>query len=372
MRVTEIRQTSMKEYVYERLVEEIVGEQQASGTRLPTVQKLADRFDTSVYTVQKALDMLEEEGYIEKKRGSGSFVADSSAATQMADTVAVCMRPEAHVWGELSHLLSDRLHDDHVLPVQVNPENDNAPEIMRRLARSDARAFVLVGSPHSPRETLEGPLFRQKIILGLVEWVGRSFPDLLRVLVDYRHGGELVAEHLYERGHRKMLMVAAPIQARKMRDVLDGGTGPHGRGIEQNDHGVALLNRWRELGAEWEVMATDTGAECERGLVGLDEDEFLSRWEGSDAPTAVFGWRDVDAAAAQRTLRKKGAELLEDVEIAGYFNTPWSRGAHPPFTSVDLNLEAIVEKACNLLEARLRGDDIEQDTLWVEPELIVR
>lgn len=58
--------------------------------------------------------------------------------------------------------------------------------------------------------------------------------------------------------------------------------------------------------------------------------------------------------------------------VPEYVDTPWSRGAHPPFTTVNLNLDRIVEEACDMLEARLCGEEVDPATRWVEPRLILR
>ncbi|MFP4027974.1 MAG: GntR family transcriptional regulator [Candidatus Brocadiia bacterium] len=372
MPVNQIQHRSLKEYIHADLVQQITRGDYNPGDRLPSMSTLAEEYGTSVNPVQEAYIRLAQEGYVEKRPGSGTYVIDSSAPAAMSDTVVLAMRPEGHVWGRLSRLLSHRLHDDLLMPVHVNPNSENSNAVLRSLARSEARAFLVLGSAHQPLHIFHQPPFCSRVIVGLVEWVGPAFPGLLRVLGDYRHGGELMAEHLRERGHRKVLMVAAPMQAGKMVDVMNGGTGPHGRGIDQNDHGVAFLSRWKEAGAGWDVMATDVGMESRDGMVRLNEDEFLSHFKGSDIPTAVFGWRDVDAAAAQKVLRERRPELLEDVEITGFFNTPWSRGAHPPFSSVDLNIESIVGEACRMVEKRLAGDEVEPDIRWIKPRLVVR
>jgi DNA-binding LacI/PurR family transcriptional regulator len=372
MSVEQIQRKTLAEHVYENLLQEITSGGFKPGERLPSMSKLAEAFGTSINPVQRGLERLAEEGYVEKRPGSGTYVIDSSPPTQMSDTVVLCMQSEAHVWGQLSHLMANRLHQDQVMPLLVNPKNENAPDILRGLARSDARAFVVLGNPGFPLHMFESAPFQNKIILGLIEWIGDAFPGLLRVLADHRCGGRMVARHLYRVGHRNVLMIAAPLQSQKMRTVLAGGQGPHGRGIDQNGHGVAFLRDWRELGGNWEIISSSVKNAAEGDLVALDENDLLSRLTGDDPPTAIFGWRDVEAAAAQKALRENRPDLMDKVEITGYFDTPWSRGAHPPFTTVNLNLETIVEEACGVLETRLRGEAADAITRWVKPRLVLR
>lgn len=372
MPVEPVQRKTLKEHVHENLLEEITSGGFVPGERLPSMNDLAEGFGTSINPVQRALERLADEGYVEKRPGSGTYVIDSSPPTQMSDTVVLCMQSEAHVWGKLSHLMANRLHQDQVMPLLVNPSNDNAPGILRGLARTDARGFVVLGNPGLPLHMFASAPFQNKIILGLIEWIGDSFPGLLRVLADHRYGGRQMARHLYHAGHRNVLMVAAPMQSQKMRTVMAGGRGPHGRGIDQNGHGVAFLREWRELGGHWEIMSSRVENAAAGDLVDLDEEDLLTRLTGDDPPTAIFGWRDVEAAAAQKVLRENRPDLMDSIDITGYFDTPWSRGAHPPFTTVNLNLETIVEAACEVLETRLRGEDVDPTTRWVKPQLVVR
>jgi len=49
------------------------------GSRLPTLRELADQYQTSLFTIQTAMDALVKDGMIESRRGRGTFVTASSA-----------------------------------------------------------------------------------------------------------------------------------------------------------------------------------------------------------------------------------------------------------------------------------------------------
>lgn len=60
--------------IYEQLREEITGGIYPYGRKIPSKRSLADMYDVSVITVEHALALLAEEGYIEKKERSGCYV----------------------------------------------------------------------------------------------------------------------------------------------------------------------------------------------------------------------------------------------------------------------------------------------------------
>lgn len=368
MSVTGIERKTLKEQVYDHLRGEITSGAYEAEDRLPSMPKLAERFGTSLNPVQEALGRLQEEGYVEKRLGAGTYVLDSSPGTQMSDTVAVCLRPHAHVWGNISHLLAERLHEDHVLPVVVNPSSENAKTMLRQLVRSDVRAFIMRGSQRYPCEVLHTSPFRQKIIVGVIEWHCEAPPGLFRVLSDYRHGDEELARHMHEVGHRNVLLVAPPFIVRRIRRGEDGDNEDSlGR---RNQHGWHLYRKWCEMGGRMQIMPAEQERSREGYPVHIDEQALLRRLNVDDPPTAIIGWRDVEAIGAQNVILRENPAILRNVSLAGYFDTPWSRNLHRPIVTVNLNVEEIVARTCEVIEAGLRGEQVETSVQWVEPRLV--
>lgn len=64
--------------IYNDLSEEIDSGQLRPGTLLPSENDLKEQYDTSRETIRKALNLLSQNGYIQKVRGKGSIVIDRS------------------------------------------------------------------------------------------------------------------------------------------------------------------------------------------------------------------------------------------------------------------------------------------------------
>lgn len=62
--------------IYKDLAEQIQNGKLTPGTKLPSESELAGQFGTTRETVRKALNLLVQNGYIQKLRGKGSFVLD--------------------------------------------------------------------------------------------------------------------------------------------------------------------------------------------------------------------------------------------------------------------------------------------------------
>lgn len=62
--------------IYNELVKTIEEEEISPGEKLPSESELMERYGVSRDTIRKSLDLLEENGYIQKAKGKGSFVLD--------------------------------------------------------------------------------------------------------------------------------------------------------------------------------------------------------------------------------------------------------------------------------------------------------
>lgn len=64
--------------IYDELVNQIQAGKIKSNTKLPSENELVEQYETSRETIRKALNLLSQNGYIQKVRGKGSFVLDVS------------------------------------------------------------------------------------------------------------------------------------------------------------------------------------------------------------------------------------------------------------------------------------------------------
>ncbi|HZE06078.1 MAG TPA: LacI family DNA-binding transcriptional regulator [Solirubrobacteraceae bacterium] len=168
------------------------------------------------------------------------------------------------------------------------------------------------------------------------------------VVIDERHGVELVLEHLLSLGHERITHV-------------DGGTGAGGpprrtwflRGMRE-----------RRLGAKAAVIAGDfteeAGAAAARRML-----------EGPLMPTAVFAANDLVAAGMLGVFDQAGVEVPGDVSIVGYDNISIAHLAHVSLTTVDQPRSEMGKMALELLLDRI--DNRRQNVVrLVEPSLVVR
>uniref|UniRef100_UPI001C4E0399 GntR family transcriptional regulator n=1 Tax=Rhodococcus qingshengii TaxID=334542 RepID=UPI001C4E0399 len=66
--------------IYEHFRDAILNGQLRAGDRLPASRRLATEMGVSRNTVLAAFEQLDAEGYLDKRQGSGTYVADTIAA----------------------------------------------------------------------------------------------------------------------------------------------------------------------------------------------------------------------------------------------------------------------------------------------------
>ena len=145
-------------------------------------------------------------------------------------------------------------------------------------------------------------------------------------------GGQRVAEHLHQQGHRRVVMTAyrSPLYNIEQR-VAGFFSGLRSCGIEPNEA-------------------------CD--LIRVDNDEeaallLLARLESDAAPTAVFAVNDTMALNLMTALDSAGWSVPGDVSVVGFDDDPAASRAHPPLTTVGLRKRDIGAVSARLVLDRL-------------------
>ncbi|HEX6707257.1 MAG TPA: LacI family DNA-binding transcriptional regulator [Albitalea sp.] len=179
-------------------------------------------------------------------------------------------------------------------------------------------------------------------------WFGRfEQPGSACVSTDGRVAGELLGEHLLERGYRRV-MYAAYAGSRWSADRAEGlerALAEAGLGLRQCEASAPSLDGGRAAAMAW----------------------FEGRWR----PDAVVGYNDLVAIGFMRELQSRGVKVPGEVAIAGIDNVPLCALMQPELTSVDVRGaqqgESLIQELHGLV-ARER----EPTAVTIEPQLVVR
>lgn len=318
------------------------------GDRFPTQAELMRRYQVSDRTLLRSLDDLQRAGWIVRRHGSGTFVADPKERQAAKDAelphiaapvdsrviaaLALTISPSRFYYQHCIDLLSAQAEVSGLSLVCHHARSENSYEDALPLESLHPRGFVVFNYTLEPiaRRLLERG--HRVVIAGTPP--ADVYPTVPCVYGDHEQGGYMATRHLLEMGHRRIAFARTTSQPTSLL-----------RSLRWQGHQRAL----RE--------AMQTGTEITATLLGS---ETLDAWRRDpalvaqyfrrpDAPTGIVAWNDSEATSLLGLLRSVGVSVPEDVSIIGYDALPESEQSLPPLTTVDQHVDRQMHAALNML-----------------------
>jgi LacI family transcriptional regulator len=177
---------------------------------------------------------------------------------------------------------------------------------------------------------------------------------LCSVSVDDTLGGQVAAEHLLERGHRRIAFAGGPTSMRQVGERLLGARQAVAAAGCDDD----VLTVMTTTG-----LNVESGREVGRRLVALGAEM---------RPTAVFCANDLLALGLLQELTRAGLRVPEDVALVGYDDIVFAEAAAVPISSVRQPRQHLGRTAMELLLEESRNPDHGHRQVEFDPELVVR
>ncbi|BAM48248.1 LacI family transcriptional regulator [Amphibacillus xylanus NBRC 15112] len=170
------------------------------------------------------------------------------------------------------------------------------------------------------------------------------------------YGSELVIEHLYSLGHRKIAHIAETAGSFAGKERIKGYK------LALDKYGIPINESYIESGSHFSY---ESGYTAMKKLLSLD-----------DIPTAVFASSDTVAVGAIKAIRDAGLSVPDDISIVGFDDIELAQHITPALTTVCQNKELMGRRAADVLINQINQKDDEytgEYTAVVLPvELIVR
>ncbi len=171
------------------------------------------------------------------------------------------------------------------------------------------------------------------------------------VMADHFHGAVAATTHLYERGHRRIGLLAG----RFSQQVTDA---------RFNGYFSVLCQYGLPLERPFVVDLDPELDEAERVMTRL--------LQLPDHPTAFFCTNDTIAAGAVKAALRLGLRVPEDIAVVGFDDSSLSRVVEPELTTVRIDAERMGRLAANTLFDLIDGREAEELFMEVPTELVVR
>ncbi len=373
--VSELLSKAGPEPLYRRVVQylkdRIADGTYPPATMLPSEMELVAALGVSRPTVRRAIDMLIDEGLVERVVGRGTYVCEARGGVRPGRTgnvglVVLEIRDDfvLRILTGAEHALAER----GFRPVLASSRNEIGVEQakirdMWEDGAVDGFLIMPADSPEPHRVLTE--LAAQGIPLVLMD---RYFEELdaPSVTSDDLTGGRLVTEHLLGLGHRRIGFVTRPnlyvsSMAQRLRgykQALEGAGVPYDPSLVFQ----GLLPYISEMHVHEQASARL--AQFERDALR----EYLSR---PDRPSAVFACNDTVAVRIVEVCREMGLRIPEDLALVGYSDDPIASILTPPLTTVRQNPYEMGARAAHILLDMLDGKPVQRRT-FLPVELVVK
>jgi LacI family transcriptional regulator len=183
-------------------------------------------------------------------------------------------------------------------------------------------------------------------------------PDQCAVAVDDVLGGRLAADHLLERGHRRIAFIGGSGGLPQLQERHDGVVAAVREGTGAEDALTVLTP---------ETLTVAGGREAAARILGLP---------AARRPTAAICANDLLAMGVLQEMVRHGVRVPEDFAIVGYDDIDYAAAAAVPLTSVRKPRVELGRRAAELLLDEAGGGTQDRphvhEQLVFEPMLVVR
>ncbi|MBN1911243.1 MAG: GntR family transcriptional regulator [Pirellulales bacterium] len=357
--------------IFNELHQAIAAGQYEPGDKLPTEAELTELYGVSRTTVTRAVRDLQNEGILERRRGSGTYVARRDPASSSRADIAF-FTPFVTSPGHLPHV-EGLIH--HYLASIIGRSPSQSRFVYQCLSGDESES-IEVRFRDSARRILEsdvqGVLFYPAILPPEKMHLNQMAVDLLatagleivlvdreldctphrspftRVGYDNVRAGFLIADHLAQVGRRRMVFVGSSSVATAIEDRWTGFC-------------AGLLHHGISPSPEMLLEPGDTVTAS-----------FCKAFLDEMRPDAVVCYADRIVAQVGQHLAKMGVRAGEDIALAGFGEEAVASLLPVPLTTVAFPAEPFAEAACEAILERIENSDLPIRQIIIDTELIVR
>ena len=338
--------------IYDQILARIESGELVPGTRLPGVRALGVQYGCNYHTVRHAFETLAEQGYVELKRGSGTFITERagdfkkrkvSADKVLRTTDKLGVLLPLKQWGHYVTSLIDQLHhtaEEQQIKLNIRTVTEidiNSASLAHDFLDQDCCAIILpwIGEDQNPAglhdfiRASELPVVLANPAYGLEEscyWDPRVEPDA-------RHSDTYLQCNYFRKiGYRNIALL-----------------GPDGEGSEYFQRKLLQYSRW-----------------CDRedfsNLIGMvdrsqkDYKRILNRWESLKGDLAVIAYHDEIALEFMDIAISKGYSIPGDFAVLGHNNNPNGLRSNPPLSTMLLPYDYVAKGMIGHALALSRGE----------------
>ena len=327
----------------------------------PTLADIADDVGLSSSTVSRALDPRRSLMVNTKTReliaeaaerlGYRPHLPARSLMTGRTQTIVVIAADLGNPWvTPILHGVASRVAVDGIVPIIAETNNDSLllAELINHMLARGVDAIIILAAQRQDADVIESTGRIIPTVVAARTLLGVSVPVVTH---DDRRGGEMVAEHFADLGHKLVAQLLGP------SDVVNF--------VLRSEGFSAVLKRRRlhqvSIRDEAKQPTLEEGSRLMTKLLDT----------ASELPTAVFAHNDAMAVGAMAAIRQHGLHVPEDISVSGYNNMPMTEFLAPSLTTVHYPSWEVGHAAAEMALRLLAGEQ-QAESVCLDPTFIPR
>lgn len=358
------------QFISRQLTTEIIAGKYRQTGRLPSEAQFIKRFGVSRPTIGHALKELQNQGLIERRRGSGTYIRTDRDAPRVAATsvpqLGMIVPSLRHteifesICGELASIA--RVNDfgfwwegNASSAIEAKMTVEEAGALCSKFIEQKVAGVVFVPFEHqADREAANRRIIERLQQAGIPvvlldrdigAFPGRSSYDLIGV--DNFAGGYMLAEHLIKLGARRLAYVMRPLTASTVDARIAGAR-------------IAMKAYGLEEPAPFVYSGDPTDI------------KFVRSFAQSHQLDAILCTSDHIAAQLLQSLMRLGIRVPKDLRIVGFDNVRFASLLTIPLTTMEQPCRDIAITTFNALRERIKNPTLPPRTLMLTPRIVVR
>ena len=349
-------------HVFDELRKEILSGRYQPGHKLPSEAELVKLFGTSRITVGRAVRDLQDQGLVERRAGSGTYVR-GTAGSGMTFGLLIPALGQTEIFEPICQGMADSVEggEHALLWCNVNPVDESKTRqeyalqlceqyIKRKISGVFFAPFESLGPDDSTNERIVEALDKARIPVVLLDrdftpYPKRSTHDL--VGIDNRRTGFLATEHLFQLGHRRVAFVSYPRTAATVHERIAGYREAHF--VHKLPLDPALVQR-----------------------LEAEDAESVRRFVEEQKPQGVVCANDRTAGQLMHSLIALGVNIPTDVSIVGIDDIHYASLLPVPLTTIRQPCREIGMAAMSAMLERVRRPSMPTRDILLECTLVER